>query len=46
MQWIEAAFVRGGTSMGLFFNEYRLPEDRSAWDRIFAEALGSPGPLW
>ncbi len=42
MQWNEAAFVRGGTSMGLFFDEYRLPEDRSAWDRIFAEALGSP----
>lgn len=42
MQWIEAAFVRGGTSKGLFFAEGWLPEGREARDRVFAAALGSP----
>ncbi|WP_190264286.1 PrpF domain-containing protein [Glutamicibacter nicotianae] len=42
MQWIEAAFVRGGTSKGLFFAEDWLPEGREARDRVFAAALGSP----
>lgn len=42
MQWIEAAFVRGGTSKGLFFAQDWLPEGREARDRVFAEALGSP----
>lgn len=42
MQWIEAAFVRGGTSKGLFFAQDWLPEDESDRNRVFAEALGSP----
>ena len=46
-RWIEAAFVRGGTSKGLFFRSDALPElgddgDASRWDAIFCSALGSP----
>lgn len=51
--WIDAAFVRGGTSKGLYFRIDALPEldrvpaqgdagDTSAWDAIFCSALGSP----
>lgn len=51
--WIDAAFVRGGTSKGLYFRADALPEldtvpaqgaagDTSAWDAIFCSALGSP----
>ena len=51
--WIDAAFVRGGTSKGLYFRSDALPEldtvpaqgvagDTSAWDAIFCSALGSP----
>ncbi|AHK27553.1 methylitaconate delta2-delta3-isomerase [Rhodococcus opacus PD630] len=41
-RWTPAAFVRGGTSKGLFFEASALPqrvEDRNA---LFLEALGSP----
>lgn len=51
-RWIDAAFVRGGTSKGLFFRAEDLPPvsedsagsgpDRSAWDAIFTSAMGSP----
>lgn len=51
-RWIDAAFVRGGTSKGLFFQAEDLPPvsedsadggpDRSAWDAIFTSAMGSP----
>lgn len=46
-RWIDAAFVRGGTSKGLFFREDALPPlgpegDTSEWDAIFTAALGSP----
>ncbi|WP_181274536.1 PrpF domain-containing protein [Brevibacterium oceani] len=46
-RWIEAAFVRGGTSKGLFFREDALPVlgddgDTSAWDAVFTSAMGSP----
>lgn len=46
-RWIEAAFVRGGTSKGLFFREDSLPDlgtegDTNARDAIFTSALGSP----
>lgn len=51
--WIDAAFVRGGTSKGLYFRSDALPGletlpvpgvegDTSAWDAIFCSALGSP----
>lgn len=53
--WIDAAFVRGGTSKGLYFRADALPEldtapapgtdrDTSAWDAIFCSALGSRMP--
>lgn len=46
-RWIDAAFVRGGTSKGLFFRDDALPpngpdgETRER-DAIFCSALGSP----
>jgi 2-methylaconitate cis-trans-isomerase PrpF len=39
---IRAVFARGGTSKGLLFHRADLPRDRSAWDRLFLAALGSP----
>ena len=41
---IPAAFIRGGTSKGVFFNECDLPKDRMAWDAIFLEVIGAPDP--
>jgi 2-methylaconitate cis-trans-isomerase PrpF len=43
-QRIKAAFVRGGTSKGLIFRAEDLPGDRSHWDTIFLQAMGSPDP--
>lgn len=43
-QRIKAAFVRGGTSKGLIFRAEDLPSDRSEWDGIFLQAMGSPDP--
>ena len=41
---IPAAFIRGGTSKGVFFCERDLPDDREAWDSIFLEVIGAPDP--
>jgi 2-methylaconitate cis-trans-isomerase PrpF len=41
---IKAAFIRGGTSKGLFFDARDLPEDQAARDAIFLRAIGSPDP--
>ena len=45
---LPAAYMRGGTSRALFFDQGDLPAlqggDRAAWDRIFCAALGSPDP--
>jgi 2-methylaconitate cis-trans-isomerase PrpF len=41
---IPAAFLRGGTSKGLFFLERDLPDDRRLRDALFLRALGSPDP--
>ncbi len=41
---IPAAFIRGGTSKGVFFNECDLPKDRMAWDAIFLNVIGAPDP--
>lgn len=52
-RWIDAAFVRGGTSKGLYFRADALPAldtgslpevetDTSEWDEIFCSAMGSP----
>ena len=42
--FIPVAFLRGGTSKGLFFHARDLPADRAAQDAIFLSALGSPDP--
>ncbi len=39
-----AAFIRGGTSKGVFFHERDLPKDDDLRTRIFLEAIGSPDP--
>lgn len=49
-RWIDATFVRGGTSKGLFFSESALPSlnsdgDTAEWDSIFCQAMGSPDPF-
>ncbi|OZF01390.1 2-methylaconitate cis-trans isomerase PrpF family protein [Rhodococcoides fascians] len=41
-RWTPAAFVRGGTSKGLFFDEADLPADAGERDALFLSALGSP----
>ena len=41
---IPAVFMRGGTSKAIMFHARDLPADRSAWDAIFAAAMGSPDP--
>ncbi len=41
---IPAAFIRGGTSKGVFFRAADLPPEREARDAIFLQALGSPDP--
>lgn len=41
-RWIPAAFIRGGTSKGLFFETHALPTDHGDRDRLFLAALGSP----
>ena len=43
-QWIPAAFIRGGTSKGLFFHERDLPRRAEDRDALFLSALGSPDP--
>lgn len=45
MEWIDAVFMRGGTSKGLFFDARDLPADAAERDRIFTRALGSPDPF-
>ncbi|MBI3966951.1 MAG: 3-methylitaconate isomerase, partial [Chloroflexi bacterium] len=39
---IRCAFIRGGTSRGLFFHDHDLPADRATRERIFLAAMGSP----
>src|SRR3970040_704518 len=41
---IPAAFIRGGTSRAIVFNQKDLPGDRAEWDAIFLAAIGSPDP--
>lgn len=43
-QKIKAAFIRGGTSKALVFHRSDLPDDRTTWDDIFLQAMGSPDP--
>lgn len=39
---IKAAFIRGGTSKGVFFREGDLPDEQSERDSVLLRALGSP----
>lgn len=41
---IPAAFIRGGTSKGLFFHERDLPVEAGERDRLFLASIGSPDP--
>jgi 2-methylaconitate isomerase len=41
---LRAVFMRGGTSKAVMFRRDDLPADRSAWDPIFLEVMGSPDP--
>ncbi len=41
---IPAAFIRGGTSNAVVFDQKHLPADRKQWDEIFMAAIGSPDP--
>jgi 2-methylaconitate cis-trans-isomerase PrpF len=41
---IDAVFMRGGTSKGVFFHARDLPSDQSARDALFSVVLGSPDP--
>lgn len=43
-QKIQAVFVRGGTSKGVFFHERDLPTDPAARDDVILNVLGSPDP--
>lgn len=43
-QRVDAVFMRGGTSRGIFFQRAWLPADREDWDPLFLGALGSPDP--
>ena len=42
--FIPAAFIRGGSSKGVFFHAKDLPGDRAAIDPILLGVLGSPDP--
>src|SRR5689334_15601521 len=41
---IPAVFMRGGTSKAIMFHAQDLPADRTAWEALFAAAMGSPDP--
>lgn len=43
-RFISAAFIRGGSSKGVFFHARDLPGDRAAIDPILLGVLGSPDP--
>lgn len=44
MRSFRTVFMRGGTSKGCMFHREDLPKDRSQWDSIFLQAMGSPDP--
>ena len=41
---IPAAFIRGGTSKGVFFRADDLPGDADARDQLFLDVIGAPDP--
>lgn len=44
MRTFKTVFMRGGTSKGCMFLREDLPKDRSTWDSIFLQVMGSPDP--
>lgn len=44
MRKFKTVYMRGGTSKGCMFHREDLPEDRSQWDKIFLQVMGSPDP--
>lgn len=44
MRAFHTVFMRGGTSKGCMFLKEELPEDRTQWDSIFLQVMGSPDP--
>lgn len=42
---IPCAIIRGGTSKGIFFNDYYLPKDPNERDRVIHSVFGSPHHL-
>lgn len=41
---LQAVFMRGGTSKGVFFRPDWLPEDKALRDRVLLRVIGSPDP--
>ncbi|KAJ4340791.1 hypothetical protein N0V95_007399 [Ascochyta clinopodiicola] len=41
---IPAAYYRGGTSRGVFFQPQHLPQDRAKWPSLFRQVMGSGDP--
>ena len=41
---IQAVYMRGGTSKGVFFHNDWLPKDAAVRDRILMRVIGSPDP--
>lgn len=39
---LPAAFIRGGTSKGVFIARHHLPDERSQWTPMFLSLMGSP----
>ena len=44
MKKFKTVYMRGGTSKGCMFLEDDLPKDKSTWDQIFLQVMGSPDP--
>ena len=44
MRGFKTTFMRGGTSKGCMFLRENLPTDKSEWDPIFLQVMGSPDP--
>ncbi len=43
-KFVEAVFMRGGTSKALLVQPKDLPADKAQWDALFCAAMGSPDP--
>ena len=43
---IPSAYIRGGTSKGVFINRKYLPDNQEEWETIFQGIIGSPDPIY